>query len=656
MGAMPPRDRKRDSARRTRADVGASGVTSSRVQADTASKAKRTSKRRQRRVVARAGRQGATVSISVRDSYLQAQWKSLDGARRRCLVAGFKVDPNGALTKEQGTILQNLASLLHQHLELGRKMPGEAGGPSWDVLLRQATPKRKGQDEKPTKPVLTVREVLAKVYGPSYADQLNRKGRISGKFVHSIKNTATDGRAVSTWTRHARDLRRTADVIEGILGSESPWDPSQRTFLRLRDALIARVRKTADHTSAPKRMRRVHKALQTFLRATREIAAEYEDSADPERPRPLTLVRWRTHLRQAWSAAELSTPAAAQPRYLPNEAGRIYVEATSGRHDPRYALWALLGLEGRPSQILKSRRSGLCDEYPGTVRGIFRGPGTDLKHGLTYAPMPAHWMEIETILTEGYLRHLEAAYQAKRIRDYPLYPSILVNGVAPVRPDLRPWGYRQFLGNPHDGTGYYALERAAGVETREGRGPYAFKYMIADLAPSLASQLGIADAAVVNLVTAHDTPGTTRIYRQSLRDQAEILTAVGRIIWSVRKTLRDHAMLARAEALGIQVGGDHIRKYSIEPDGARIITLKGAVLWVPWVALGDGEGDPDAIEQLINSRGLFEPATVDDDAKNLEFPALRIKLNLDHMLLRAARNRARDPDNPALNDLKDVFD
>lgn len=517
-------------------------------------------------------------------------------------------------------------------------MPGDSGGPTWQSLILQATPRRRGAPELAAEGVLTVREALAKAYGPSYADQKTAGGRIKPKFGREIAGKPSGGAAVSRWTEHARDLRRVADLIEEILGSEAAWDSTEDTYIRLRDALIARVAETADHTSQPKRMRRVHKALQTYIRATRLVAKAYaSDETISRTAKPLTLERWRKDLNAAWTAQQLPLPRAKQPRYDPADAAKIYKEGTSGRYDPRYALWLLLGMEGRPGQVLEARRSDLEDNHPGTVRGRFYQKGTELKHGLAYAPTPAHRLAIDEHLNEGYLREYERRFRSGAIKDYPLFPGgRLVDRVAPFREKVRPWSYRSFLGDPHDRTGFYQIEGAAGVAPDPGRGPYALKYTIADLAPIVAGRLGIRDAAAVNLVTGHDTPGTATLYRQDLRSQPAVLIAVGRIIWAIR---REFMELAQAKDIGSEIGaGQVITRFRVQDEGVAITTHSGKHVWVPWAALVAAGQDADAVRILAETGGTYTEAEVDEQAKSIHFVGLGVRVDIDTMVQRAIKN------------------
>ena len=428
-----------------------------------------------------------------------------------------------------------------------------------------------------------------------------------------------------------------------MLGRESPWTWTDGTYIRLRDELIARAAKRKDHTRTPQRLRRVHKALQTYIRATRLVqkaCSERDDLA--VKPKALAVERWLTDLKAAWTAAGLLLPEDEQPRYTRVEAGMIYAEGTRGQYDPRYGLWLLLGLEGRPVQILRARRSHLGDEYPDTPRGVFRGPGTRLKHGLVYAPTPAHRVKIDEYL-DGYLSQYEAKYQRREIADYPLFVSgdlgeFIDGKVAPFRENVRPWGYRQFLGNPAEGTGYYAIEAAAGVKHVPGRGPYALKYTAADLAPLAAGKLGIGDAVAVNLATAHDTPGTAPQYRRKVRSQPGVLVTVGKIIWEIRKDLREAAAAGVDTARwGLNLDEERIRRFRVRPGGIAIQTLAGDELWVPWIALTTcGGQEPAAVHELAALQGRWSPrhVTLDDEARELHLPH-GVVLQLETHLLRA---------------------
>lgn len=599
---------------------------------------------RTKRVIASAGHQGATVSILPRDGHptqAQAQWNHpTTRTRQRRTISNVRLSTDGTETsKAQKTQLQQVATILHTRLTQGEPMPGEHGCPSWATILAKAAPKKKGQVDDAAPGALTVREALAAAYGPSYADQVNAKGGISGRHVRKLKGKASGGLAISTWTDHARDLRRLADVVEEALGPDAPWGWSESTFTALRDALIERVRTTTQPTKAPQKLRRVHKVLQCYIRATRLVQRAYRDRDDTKpKPQALSVSRWLTGLKEAWTAAGLLLPEEEQPRYSRKEAGMIYVEGTSRRHDPRYGLWLLLGAEGRPVQILRARRSHIEDEYRDTPRGLFRGPGTRLKHGLAYAPTPAHRLAIDEYLN-GYLAQYEERYRRGEIDDYPLFPSgqLRDGRIAEFRADVRPWGYRQFLGDPAHGTGYYAIESGARVRNVPGRGPYGLKYAIADLVPLVAGRLGIGDNVAVNLATAHDTPGTAPQYRKKVRSQPGVLVMVGKLIWNVRKDLREAAELGVEESRwGIAPEAEHIARYQVGPLGVTIQTALEEYLWVPWAALsGVGKQDPLGVDKLIKDPELAYRSEVDDDAREIRFPRAGVALVLDVMLVRA---------------------
>ena len=609
-------------------------------------------KPRTSRVIATHGQQGSTVSIVPRDGHptqAQAQWQHpVTRKRQRRTIPGVQLSTAGAATgKAQKTQLQDLAAILHARLHAKLAMPGDPGAPAWSELLKSVTKPKAGAEAETLKNGLTVRQALAIAYGESYADQRSPGGRISSRYGRQIKDKSSGGMAVSTWSEHARELRRLADVVEQVLGSETPWSSSETTYTTLRDILIAEVRIAGEPTAAPMKLRRVHKLLQLYIRATRLVQKHFRESDDVSpKPRALVMERWLRDLKTAWNTAGLELSPRQMPRYDRVEAGKIFIEGTSGRHDPRYRLWLLLGMEGRPVQVLRARRSHLENRSSELHGGIFRGPGTSLKHGLVYAPTAAHRAEIEGFLTDGYLQEYEARLRAGEIRDYPLFPGGSLNKrmIAPFRSDVRPWSYRQFLGNTAGTTGFYAIERAAGVTNVSGRGPYGLKYTIADLAPVVAGRLGIADPVVINLVTAHDTPGMATRYRRAVRMQPGILRQVGLIIFEIREDFASVATEASAASDGIVEGGDCIVRYRVRDDGVCLSSMRGETVWVPWNALRlDGQDDVEV--QILMSQGMSQDyAKLDAHARELRFPRARVVVNLERMLARARRNDDSEDD------------
>lgn len=328
---------------------------------------------------------GSTVSIVPSDGYptqVQAQWQHHETRqRRRRTVAGVRLSAEGRATgRDQKTVLQNLAAELHSRLDAKLAMPGDPGGPSWSDLLQKASPKTETTGSEAPTNGLTVRDALAIAYGKSYAEHRTVGGRMSSRHGRQIKDTQSNGLAVSTWSEHARELRRLADVVEEVLGPTEQWDWSEFTFNRLRDRLTADVKNSEEATAAPRKLRRVHKLLQLYIRATRLLQNHFTDRDDVARkPRALTIERWLRKVKTAWNTAGLELSNADQPRYEQLEAGKIFIEGISNRHDPRYRLWLQLGAEGRPGQILRARRSHLEARSPELKGGVFRGPGTALK-------------------------------------------------------------------------------------------------------------------------------------------------------------------------------------------------------------------------------------------------------------------------------------
>jgi hypothetical protein len=194
--------------------------------------------------------------------------------------------------------------------------------------------------------------------------------------------------------------------------------------------------------------------------------------------------------------------------------------------------------------------------------------------------------------------------------------------------------------------GYYGIEACTGVREMLGRGPHGLKYRIADLTPIIAGQLGMADAVAINLATAHDTPGTATAYRQRVRRNPAMLVQVGRIVWGVRKALREAADAQfTAELTGLPTEGESIAAYRVQADGVLIrlhaadATAPARGVWVPWAAL-EAAGERGVHRLLIEeARSMHE---VDDDARELRFTGVGVVCRLDTMLARAYRNRATE--------------
>jgi hypothetical protein len=618
---------------------------------------KRPVTKRVRRVIAASGHHGAIVSIVPRDghpSQAQAQWlHPKTRARQRRTIQGISLNPDH-LPRELRSRLQNLAGTLHRRLVNRQAMPGEPGAPTWEELLAEASPTQTDDIDAAAGHVITVREALEVAYGRSYADQLNQKQtRISSRFARSIKGKPSNAAAVSTWTEHARELRRLADVVERVLGPNEPWSWSDTTYERLRDTLIDEVRASGPGMRAAKRFRVIHKVLQVYIRATRLVQKKSAGRAGLSAiPKALVMERWLVDLKEAWRGAGILVPHEMQPRYDIGDAAKIYAEATSGNHDPRYGLWIELGMEGRPVQILRARRSFLRDTHPGTPAGLFQGMGAGLKKGLVYAPTPAHRLKINRYLN-GYLRELEAQYvHGDPTTDYPLFPAgSLVNGVIPWTGHMpTPLPYRQFIGDAAAGTGYYAIERAAGVKHEVNRGAYGLKYTVADVVPMVAGKLGIADAAAINLATGHDTPGTATQYRKNVREQPAVLYSVGRLIWGVRGHLRQASRMQWPTGLTI-AEEQRIADYRVDSAGVLLRLDSGDRVWVPWTALrlaGENAAIVDLLGEVDERRGPDE-VEIDEDAQELRFYEGRVILRASTMYMRALENDSeKNPEDATL--------
>lgn len=626
------------------------------------------------RVFASAGQWGTSVSIAPRGNRAVARWKAAKSKSTvRRVVRGVLLDSAGKPKTGQLPQFKELARILATRLVKGESMPQEPAGPTWEALWRLAgasMPKKpKPSDPKNPRDTqdvpapaglddgvlgkLTVRDALAAAYGPSYADQM-KNGRISGKFARSIRKKDSGGAAVSTWTEHARELRRLADIVEQILGSRSPWDPSEDTYNKLRDEMIrgAAAKYASDRGAKPK-MSRTQKVLQNFIRATRLVRRKYGKSY-PAQTEKLDLPRWLTDLRQQWEA-EFSTVETDQPRYSPRELARLYAflrEETDDQRDPRLALYFELGGQGRPSQVLRATRANIDDSIPGAIRGVFRTPGVGKKKGLVYAFTPAHRVEVNRYLRGGFLREFEEQYRKGKIRDYPLFPAgTVIDGVIPFRLDAHPIDYRQLLGERPEAVrdekrvvGFYRVEAAVNIPHVELRGFYGIKRGLADLVPIAAKELGIGDPAALNLATGHDTPGTSSKYRTKARENILLLSEVGKIVWKMRELLRTRFLMEDvAQDLDLSPVNHQVEYFETTRSGITVEIPDRRVLFVPWTAV-EQFVPPErraetarAITHMMHGEGSGQ-ITVGHSGDTICLPRWKIDLSVAKMIERANRN------------------
>lgn len=129
---------------------------------------------------------------------------------------------------------------------------------------------------------------------------------------------------------------------------------------------------------------------------------------------PTACQRWEGMVAEFQADAGEHTPH--RPRYSVDEYRRLFKAAWEA--DERYGLLYDLGAEYRLGQVSPCRRSDLDRE-----KGRLRIQGHGKKQGEVVIFTEAQRANVEYVLTQGFLAGLEAAYQAKTIADYPLFPG-----------------------------------------------------------------------------------------------------------------------------------------------------------------------------------------------------------------------------------------
>lgn len=226
----------------------------------------------------------------------------------------------------------------------------------------------------------------------------------------------------------------------------------------------------------------------------------------------------------------------APPRHTPDEVGRLLLNVDNPAVDPRIRLVFRTAGEARLGQAIACTREHL-DLGPIGKNGLgrFTIPDTGKKKGAKIDLTPELRAAWDYELTTGYLRDLEAAYQAGHRKSYPLFPGKrLVRGVA--RADVaKPLGDRGATDLWHQ------FEVASGVEVIQGRGWYGVRRTGADLAEDVES-----DGRALNAITGHQSDDMRRkVYQDKQRD--EVLAKASTAREAARKVAIDAARAAAAE-------------------------------------------------------------------------------------------------------------
>lgn len=219
-------------------------------------------------------------------------------------------------------------------------------------------------------------------------------------------------------TQHRNEVERSLNDAKRILGADMPWAGIRSEHLvKLARTRIRELQKkgNAGLRSAEIIIARMV-AIATWLRDAKKI------------PTDACIVPsdWKTKLRKDWQTVTKSErlPAPSRPRHTRDEVLKLL--AASWLADPRLGLLLALGAELRGGQVVRGKRSDLDLE-----RNRHRVYGSGKKKGTVIKLTKGQRAAVDRALhpETGYLRELEAAYQAKSIDDYLFFPGGMFLGI-----------------------------------------------------------------------------------------------------------------------------------------------------------------------------------------------------------------------------------
>jgi hypothetical protein len=232
---------------------------------------------------------------------------------------------------------------------------------------------------------LTIAEAKAKVTDPR-----------TGKYPHA--------------SQHRRETERALDFAAATWGADRVWNTIRRADLRQLgraavDDMLAR--KKVGLRGAELRVQRVLTVAQ-WLRDEEMI-----DEGACVAP-----TKWKDELRSYWLEASKrpELPKPSRPRHTIEEFRSILVAAWNV--DARIGLMLSIGAEQRLGQVARVHRSNVSEDF-----GKVAIPSRGQKRGAVIKLTPAQRAVLIRTIESGYLHELEAAYAAKVISDYPLFPA-----------------------------------------------------------------------------------------------------------------------------------------------------------------------------------------------------------------------------------------
>lgn len=231
-------------------------------------------------------------------------------------------------------------------------------------------------------------------------------------------------------TEHRKVVLRSLAFARDVLGEGIPW-------AAIDDSALVKVWRRSIEASANKKTRAGEpvdglRGAEVVIRDVLAIANWLRSKAPKQHRIPLTAcvapLHWRDELRKDWLLLreQVALPKKRRPRHTNEETQRIRLAARGV--DPRLWLLLELGAELRAGQVERCRRSDLTlaesvDEDGHPDHGRLEVPGTGRKRGAVVLLTAGQRAAVDECLTKGYLRLLEAAYQAREIADYSLFPG-----------------------------------------------------------------------------------------------------------------------------------------------------------------------------------------------------------------------------------------
>ncbi len=325
----------------------------------------------------------------------------------------------------------------------------------------------------------------------------------------------TDG-YFSVSSRDVLYLRGLGDHIVTTLGGAETWNSTMPT------TATRRLGRALAEENMEKKTNRYRTAVRTvdLLFKVGEWLAGDGLINDWRRPN-----RWKRRFDQEWEEKGLSIPKPKRPRYTTEELSKLVVCFDHPELHPKASLLFNLTWGTRIEQVVCVWRSGIEFSEDGFLTMTIRG--SKYKRAGTSKLDDVQVARLEEAQTTGYLSELEAAYQAGRIEDYPLFPQgKLMKGKAPLAAQFKVADRTWIRKHVH------RLEDLAGVEHVHGRGWRGVRRRLTDLNPKFAEE-----ARVLNH-EGHWTDKSTRedIYQDPL--DPELLRAGAHLREKVRASLK----------------------------------------------------------------------------------------------------------------------